>query len=269
MKTKRQTIWLVSMLSLMVVLSAYYLFTEDVSKLEFTTTGSTVTELAGTQATREINGLSAKDVVIHTNDLNVKPAESQTTPKATATTQSGSVTTPAPSVKQQPVAQANPTAPATPVKAASPNPDPSITKPVTQTKETVNDADAKVLKQVMTQAKSGSDYFAGLGLKRNEELAKLTEKWMTILADPKQSATAAADAEAELQKLRDNEAKVTNLEDVLMMEFPQAVITEESSKWRVTVQSNKLEKSQAVSIIDRVMSELNVGADKIVVQFVP
>lgn len=32
MNTKRQTIWLVSMLSLMVVLSAYYLFTEDTPK---------------------------------------------------------------------------------------------------------------------------------------------------------------------------------------------------------------------------------------------
>ncbi|MBO9598190.1 MAG: SpoIIIAH-like family protein, partial [Cohnella sp.] len=31
MNNKRQTIWLVSMLSLMVVLSAYYLFTEDVT----------------------------------------------------------------------------------------------------------------------------------------------------------------------------------------------------------------------------------------------
>lgn len=30
MNTKRQTIWLVSMLSLMVVLSAYYLFTQDI-----------------------------------------------------------------------------------------------------------------------------------------------------------------------------------------------------------------------------------------------
>lgn len=31
MNTKRQTIWLVSMLSLMVVLSAYYLFTQDIN----------------------------------------------------------------------------------------------------------------------------------------------------------------------------------------------------------------------------------------------
>lgn len=32
MNTKRQTIWLITMLSLMVVLSAYYLFTNDMSK---------------------------------------------------------------------------------------------------------------------------------------------------------------------------------------------------------------------------------------------
>jgi stage III sporulation protein AH len=34
MNTKRQTIWLVSMLSLMVVLSAYYLFTDNVNELD-------------------------------------------------------------------------------------------------------------------------------------------------------------------------------------------------------------------------------------------
>jgi stage III sporulation protein AH len=265
MNTKRQTIWLVSMLSLMVVLSAYYLFTEDVSKLEFTTTGSTATGAAGSQATNGNNGLSTKEIVINTNDLNVKPAESKTTPKATATTEPSSVTTPVPAAKQQSVAQVNPT---TPEKSVPPtNTDPKASS--TKSNDPVSAADAKVLQQVMTQAKSGSDYFAGLGLKRNEELAQLTEKWMTILADPKQSAAAAANAEAELRKLQDNEAKVTNLEDVLMTEFKQAVITEEASKWRVTVQSNKLEKSQAVSIIDRVMKELNIGADKIVVQFVP
>ncbi|NHN28839.1 SpoIIIAH-like family protein [Paenibacillus agricola] len=291
MNSKRQTIWLVSMLSLMVVLSAYYLFTEDVSKLEFTTTGSTVTGQPGTSATKGSGELSAKEIVINTNDLNVKPAESKTTPKATATTEPSPATTPqaastpppasttnpTAAAKQQPVAQANPTAPSkatTPTSAenkvsSTPNPDPSLAQPTTKANDTVSAADAKVLQQVMTQVKSGSDYFAGLGLKRNEELAKQTEQWMTILADPKQSAVAAANAEAELRKLQDNEAKVTNLEDTLMAEFKQAVITEEANKWRVTVQSNKLEKSQAVSIIDRVMQELNIGADRIVVQFVP
>ncbi|MFD0586800.1 SpoIIIAH-like family protein [Paenibacillus sp. GCM10027627] len=51
MNTKRQTIWLVSMLSLMVVLSAYYLFTQDIKdadKLsEGEKPGQNVTEVAG------------------------------------------------------------------------------------------------------------------------------------------------------------------------------------------------------------------------------
>lgn len=295
MNSKRQTIWLVSMLSLMVVLSAYYLFTEDVSKLEFTSTGAatTGTPTNGTaKGTDSTTGLSAKEIVINTNDLNVKPVESKTTPQAAAKTDtapsSGTNATVNPATPAAPTANpatpAAPTTKATTPAAADPKAssgaaakDPKSTaqasaataQPTVKANEAVSAEDAKVLQQVMTQVKSGSDYFAGLGLKRNEELAKLTEKWMTILADPKQTATAAANAEAELRKLQDQEAKVTNLEDTLMKEFPQAVITEEASKWRVTVQSNKLEKSQAVSIIDKVMQEMNVAADKIVVQFVP
>lgn len=46
MNTKRQTIWLVSMLSLMVVLSAYYLFTEDTTAPE-TTSAQTQMEAPG------------------------------------------------------------------------------------------------------------------------------------------------------------------------------------------------------------------------------
>lgn len=44
MNTKRQTVWLVSMLSLMVVLSAYYLFTEDVDTMD-TTADNVMNEL--------------------------------------------------------------------------------------------------------------------------------------------------------------------------------------------------------------------------------
>lgn len=51
MNTKRQTIWLVSMLSLMVVLSAYYLFTQDTSDNKALTDNGNpkgeVTEVAG------------------------------------------------------------------------------------------------------------------------------------------------------------------------------------------------------------------------------
>ncbi len=44
MNTKRQTIWLVSMLSLMVVLSAYYLFTQDLNDADKLSGGNGKTE---------------------------------------------------------------------------------------------------------------------------------------------------------------------------------------------------------------------------------
>ncbi|MDF2960026.1 MAG: stage sporulation protein [Paenibacillus sp.] len=281
MNSKRQTIWLVSMLSLMVVLSAYYLFTEDVNNLQFTSTEPSKT--SGTAASSS-TGASAKEIVVNTNDLNVNPAPAgaQTDKKTNA---AATPETKANDTKQPEANPAKPEQKESSIKTENGSntgsnaaPSGTTSSTVTDTKGTqptakadnqVSDADAKVLQQVMTQAKSGTDYFTSLGLKRNEDLAKQTEKWLTIISDPKQTPEAAANAEAELRKIQDNEAKVTSLEETLMKEFPQAVITEDSSKWKVTVQSNKLEKSQAVSIIEKVMNEMNVGPEKIVVQYVP
>ncbi|MCA0754518.1 SpoIIIAH-like family protein [Paenibacillus sp. N4] len=47
MNTKRQTVWLVSMLSLMVVLSAYYLFTQDIDSPNVLTDGTQTEDAAG------------------------------------------------------------------------------------------------------------------------------------------------------------------------------------------------------------------------------
>ncbi len=62
MNTKRQTVWLVSMLSLMVVLSAYYLFTQDLDDADkLTESGAPVQNV--TEATGEgglvVNGEAA------------------------------------------------------------------------------------------------------------------------------------------------------------------------------------------------------------------
>jgi len=80
MNTKRQTIWLVSMLSLMVVLSAYYLFTEDLDSGTLTEetaevgltegTGITVDSVApgagavGDAGTAAEEGLTAEDAEV-------------------------------------------------------------------------------------------------------------------------------------------------------------------------------------------------------------
>lgn len=56
MNSKRQTVWLVSMLSLMVVLSAYYLFTDDVEDMDYASGG-----LAGDEVTLEHQELDFDD----------------------------------------------------------------------------------------------------------------------------------------------------------------------------------------------------------------
>ncbi|WP_424766167.1 SpoIIIAH-like family protein [Paenibacillus sp. sgz302251] len=64
MNTKRQTVWLVSMLSLMVVLSAYYLFTQDVDSPNVLTDGSQTEQAAGNamEAAADDNGLVVGEV---------------------------------------------------------------------------------------------------------------------------------------------------------------------------------------------------------------
>lgn len=65
MNTKRQTIWLVSMLSLMVVLSAYYLFTEDTT-IPDTTSAQTETVTPGNAAeVLQTDDITTQEVTSH------------------------------------------------------------------------------------------------------------------------------------------------------------------------------------------------------------
>lgn len=265
MNNKRQTIWLVSMLSLMVVLSAYYLFTEDVNNLDLKTTGASTKEIsigAGASDTTQKGNAStpAKDGKHQQNPStdstrSEQKAEQKTEPKAEPKAE--------PSKKNDTPSSANPNS-KNDTQAAQP-----VSKSANQSTGSTDSADAKVLQQMQTQAKSGGDYFLNLQLKRHEETSKQVEQLMTIIADPKQTADAAVKAQEDLNKIEEMEAKITNLEESLMKDFPQAVVIQESSKWKVAVQTNKLQKSQALSIMDKTMKELNLTPDKISVQMVP
>ncbi|MCM3633172.1 MULTISPECIES: SpoIIIAH-like family protein [Paenibacillus] len=59
MNTKRQTIWLVSMLSLMVILSAYYLFTQDIGSDEKLTDATHMENTAKVNSPLDINSTVA------------------------------------------------------------------------------------------------------------------------------------------------------------------------------------------------------------------
>lgn len=223
MNTKRQTIWLVSMLSLMVVLSAYYLFTEDVNKLNLTNNAlqQDNTQVAnetvnpdGKTADKAVNGVSQDSAAKNDkNAANTKSADTKAADKAAAD------------------------------KAAS--------------------ADAQVLNKLQTQGKSGEDFFAAQQLKRDEDLQTQIQKLVDITSDPKKSPDEITKANNTLNELETKKAKVENIEDELGKDFKNVIVQEENGKFKVVVQAEKLEKSQAVSIFDLVINELNVPQDKI------
>lgn len=223
MNNKRQTIWLVSMLSLMVVLSAYYLFTDDVKNFNPGLETKVSKEVKIDSQTMAASGKQANDANKKAEDA----AGNQTKIQS----------------KQQSDQQAN-----------------------NQKKQ--GESDAEILKKMSAQVKSGSDYFTNLQMKRTEDLSRQTERLYKIITDSKQNNEAVNKAYEDLRKIEDKEAKVTNLEELLMKDYSNALVMDEGEKWKVVVQAKNMEKSEAVSIVDLVMKDMNVGPDRVSVQYV-
>jgi stage III sporulation protein AH len=221
MNTKRQTIWLVSMLSLMVVLSAYYLFTDTVGEVE------NVSETDGSQQ------FAATDEVL----IDEHSTEAEMLDGIAGDITDGTLNTEA-------------------SQSEAPQSETAI-------------PDEKVLQKVQAGAQNGQDYLAALEIKRNDELSKEVERLFEITLDTKKSSEEIAKAAEEIRKIEEIQFKVSDLEDQLMRDFENVVITEEKGKWKVVVQADKLERSQAVTIIDMVIKNLQVAPSKIAgIQFV-
>jgi stage III sporulation protein AH len=209
MNTKRQTIWLVSMLSLMVVLSAYYLFTEDVNKLNTATEKVTQEDI---KVTTEVKEPAAGDKAVSgglassTKTGDAKATQGQTT-------------------------------------------------------------DAEVLEKVKTTAKSGADFFADQAYKRNQSFGKQAEQFLNIMVDTKKTADEISKATNEYENLQTMQAKVENLEDLLMKTYKNVIVLEEGKKFKAVVQADKLDAKQAQSVIDMMIKELNVTKDTVSVQY--
>lgn len=194
MNTRRQTVWLVSMLGLMVVLSAYYLFTDDVDNLQTASETSV-----------------ADEAIIESTELADDWFES--------------------GVWEE-------------VKS-----DEQIIEEYDQARETM-----------------GYDYFTALQLQRFEKINEEIETWMAIANDAASSDEAVAQAYEEINRLEEMDQKITHLEEVLMRNFENVILTEEGERWNVLVKADQLDKSQAVAIIDLVSEELQVHAGDIQVQ---
>ncbi|MEX2414933.1 MAG: SpoIIIAH-like family protein [Paenibacillaceae bacterium] len=226
MNTKRQTIWLVSMLSLMVILSAYYLFTDNVDELD------TVSE------TKDSEQLASIDEILldeHSEEGEFTNGLIDDITDATLIDEADQM-----AVEQ--------------IEAD-------------QTKATV--PDEQVLENIQAGAKNGEDYLSALVIKRNDALAKDAERLLGITSDPKKSNEEVVQAEDELARIEDMQYRISDLEDQLMQDFENVVITEEQGKWKAVVQADKLERSQAVTIMDMMIQNLQITPNKIAgVQFV-
>jgi len=242
MNSKRQTIWLVSMLSLMVVLSAYYLFTDDPNKKE-TAAGD----------------LNTQDIIVGLNELtpeDAAKAADKTAPAAAGGTDAAkSAGTNGTKTNDSKASDSKS------VDAKSKSESKTGTKETTTAK-----TDEQVIQQIQSQGKSGQEYIITEQMKRNEEFKLSMENLISIMTDPKKSQEEAVKATNEYNAIEQRELKLTGIEETLGKNYDNVVVLQENEKWKVVVQAAKLEKSEGASIVTLVMNELNVGPEKVVVQ---
>ncbi|WP_025681652.1 SpoIIIAH-like family protein [Paenibacillus massiliensis] len=264
MNNKRQTIWLVSMLSLMVVLSAYYLFTESPAPDNPPVADSEqVTDLNASAAQETTTGDSSTPDGLVINEVVTDEITSTNQEDGTTGAEvQGAGESPSTAGTQDPTAPDKTT-----ITDKETTPQSTAT---TEQPQATAKTDDQVLKEVAadqnakpTAAAVIDDYL----LERDVSNQKKHEE-LTAAMNDKASEDAAA-AQRELQALEDKQAKITGIEEELQQQYASAVVREEDNdKYKVVVLSDKMDAKQAVGIVDRVMKELNVTQDKISVQYV-
>lgn len=287
MNSKRQTIWLVSMLSLMVVLSAYYLFTED--------SGSSKTPKTPVADSQQVSGAdksSAKETASKTTtESGVEVTEVITDGKvnenaAAAKTDAGSADASKEAAKD--------TAKDTTKDAAKDASKESGDKTTAQTdgKDAAKDtaaedksasagktdsgkeaqagkSDDEVLKEVAAQKSTASSQFDSFLMEREQKNQSKYNDLLAAMNDMSKDPSETAKASEELNALETKADKITGIEEELehKYSFANAFIKEEDDKYQVLVLSDKPDVKQAVSIVELVMKELNVTQDKVSVQY--
>ncbi len=227
MNNKRQTIWLVSMLSLMVILSAYYLFTEDVSTPTGNASGvnqtldpSDATKASGAGA----DGIEYSEIDAVTGETTGSANAGGKTDGSVASTDDGSGLSP---------------------------------------------ADQAVINNLNNL--KGSQYLDQVQLNRKEQVDKKAFELEAIISDNKNASPEEAQSASEqLTQLEEKDARISSLEDKLLQQYSNAVVSEEDvNNYKVIVLSDKLEKKQAVNIVDLATKELQVTPDRVSVQAIP
>ncbi|WP_438351409.1 SpoIIIAH-like family protein [Paenibacillus sp. FA6] len=234
MNNKRQTIWLVSMLSLMVILSAYYLFTED--------SGTSKIPVADSKQVLELQPVDNKELVI-----TEVVTDGQVSNDLTATT------------KTPDVAIGSDTGLEEKEKTSE-----KATEETAKSSESKNDDE--VLKEVASQAVSGRNILDSFQWERKESNIKKETDLYVKLDNQKSTPEELAKADNELKSLEEKESIITGIEEELHEQFGEVVVKEENDEYEVLVLADKLDVNQAVNIVELVMKELNVSQNKISVR---
>ncbi|WP_334071684.1 MULTISPECIES: SpoIIIAH-like family protein [Paenibacillus] len=284
MKSKRQTVWLVSMLSLMVVLSAYYLFTEDSSTKNQSATGEQVSSIHNEKTPGTATGdemLQNEDVVL--SEISAEDGKTEVTSEEEAgkitPENSGDAEANGTADKKEAADEAKTDAGAADTEGAAKDgasgtqEGAAAAKDKTGTGEGSADSaaagkDADVLKQLEGQGQSAADSLTAYQFQRSEQHAKKQDELVKTINDESKSLDEAAMAQQELSALEEQEEKIYNIEEKLQQTYANAVVTESDDKYKVLVVSEKLAAKDAVNIMDLVIKELGVSQDKVSVQYV-
>ncbi|SFB20192.1 stage III sporulation protein AH [Cohnella sp. OV330] len=267
MNNKRQTIWLVSMLSLMVILSSYYLFTEDVTQPDRTAQEQQmVTDATGVTGAADDDGIEITSVD-GAGGLSDEGAAAASGGDKSASTDG----TAAPSKE----ASASPDASAAPNQetAASPDASKGTDKEAAASPDAgkdgqsaVSPADQEVLKGMNNL--SAREQFDQIQLEREQAASKAYEDLDKIVADSSKSQDEAAAAVEEQGRITATEERIASLQDKLVSDYENAVVKQEGDKFEIIVQADALDSKQAVKIVKLATKELSVKPDAVSVQFI-
>jgi len=285
MNNKRQTIWLVSMLSLMVILSAYYLFTDESGTKAPPVAESTQVDGQKPAAGQGANGTSDELVVNEVieegtdgdSGANEQNAESTDTGAQTGSedpakaAQGDQGKEGEPSKEGEQGKQGEQEQAGTKDSAEEPK--------VTETKEgeqgpaetssTQGDkTEQEVLEEVAAQASSARAQLDAYKLDREQKNMKLYDELISKIDNHESKPEETAQASEQLKEAEEKEEIILNIEAQLQQQFGNAVVKEESEKYNVVVLSDKLDAKGAADIVGLVMKELKVTQDKVTVQYV-
>ncbi|WP_413372412.1 SpoIIIAH-like family protein [Paenibacillus taichungensis] len=276
MNNKRQTVWLVSMLSLMVILSAYYLFTEDSGPVNTPVAESTQVDGMKQGDAKETAGILDPTEGLVVNEV-VNGGEVTGTEGEQAATDS--VDNPAVvdgkeagDTEKSPAAESGEKQGEAGKGSEKGTDKGAATTPETnaETEGSATKTDEDVLKEMEEQntAASASSQFQNYQWQREESNNRKYEELMTVAGDLSKTPEENAKATEQLRTLEEKEAKINGIEETLSQQFANAIVQEDADKYKVVVLSDKLDVKQAVSIVDLVMKELAVSQNKISVQYV-